>query len=795
MRISLLTHRYWPHVGGVEKYVHELAKALVGMGNVVNVVAGDTTGGLVQREDHDDVAIHRFPATRSKARCHLWFIRNHRLFTKADVVHISNTHMLEYFRRMIGRVVDKRRVFLTRHGMSCQCPVSSSERARARRSLKHVAGVVHDGVFIGKWLGVTATICPNQGLSPEADVRRVTPEPPADSAVYIGRFEPDTGARMYVDAVRELTRVRRIPFRLDMYGSGSLVPELRTTVQRERLPVVFHGSTPDAQDRIAAACFAFVDGRTVIQEAMARKRLVLAGYTDTRKRDYVCGERFSPFLVPVANATELVDRTIYFIEHPDERRRMTERAFDHACTLTWRRTAVAFMDMWQQRLPQTGWPVAKRTRTTHQGIGRKNVQRANVRSAVGIDCKTGLSQRDDRGPIRVLVDARMLMGRFSGVARYVTRLIDELGRLDGVRVVALCGRTVPEVLAGRDDVETLATNFDRSDRTAIRRLWWEETQLIRWIRESHADIFHATWNTGIPRRCPIPSVLTIHDLIPLHDPDTHFSSRSQFAAYRHALRSSVARASRTITVSDHVRSDLTDTLGMDGNRVVRVHNGVDMPPHRLDGPGSDHPPFVLHTGGPLPRKNVAAVFRAIAEYWFGYGESLEVRVTFLEAELCREARRAFQQMRLPKQVRFIGHVDDRTLSEQYVAARAVLVLSRDEGFGLPVLEAMAHGCPVIAASNASLPEIVGNAGVLVDPENGRSVADEVHRIITDHAWRDRLVRLGRMRAKRFGWDVCAQRVREVYDIALADASFSQHRQRRVRWGPSRSSRVKPTVPS
>ena len=369
MRITLLAHRYWPHVGGVEKYVHELAKALVGMGNVVNVVAGDTTGGLVPREDRDGVAIHRFPATRSKARCRLWFIRNHRLFTKADVVHISNTHMLEYFRRMIGLVVDKRRVFLTRHGMSYKCPVPSSERARARRSLNHVAGVVHDGAFIGKWLGVAATICPDQGLSPEADARRVAPEPPPDSAVYIGRCERDTGARMYVDAVRELTRERHIPFRLDMYGSGSLLPELRTMVQCEGLPVVFHGSTPDAQDHISTACFAYVDGRMVMQEAMARRRLVLAGYTDALKRDYVCGERFSPFLVPVSNATELVDRTIYFIEHAEERRRMTERAFDHACTLTWRRTAAAFMDMWQQRLPQTGWPAARRTQAERRGVG------------------------------------------------------------------------------------------------------------------------------------------------------------------------------------------------------------------------------------------------------------------------------------------------------------------------------------------------------------------------------------------------------------------------------------------
>ena len=359
MKILFFVHRYWPSPGGVEKYVHQLGRALLAMGHEVDVVAGATSEGLPEAETHEGIHIHRFPALRSPLRCRLWFVRRRSLFARADLIHVSNTHMLEYYHRMLGFMISRRKVFLTRHGMSYKYPVPASEKRRAIRSLRLAAGIVHDGRFIEKWLGVEPDICPDQGIFPQADDLTPVPEPPPESAAYIGRLEPDSGIRTYIDAVRILTRDLGRTFTLNVYGDGTLMAELRDEVAGDRLDVRFHGRTPEAQDRIVESCFAFIDGRMAMQEAMARRRLVLAAYVDPLKRDYVGTEPFSPYLVPVADGAELARRVVHYADNPRQRAEQVERAYQHARTLTWHRNAQAYLDFWRHGLaaprPTLAW--------------------------------------------------------------------------------------------------------------------------------------------------------------------------------------------------------------------------------------------------------------------------------------------------------------------------------------------------------------------------------------------------------------------------------------------------------
>ncbi|MCH7604164.1 MAG: hypothetical protein IIB54_15510, partial [Planctomycetes bacterium] len=113
-----------------------------------------------QAEVYESVPIHRFPQYRSPLRARWRILRHIDLLHRADVIHVSNTHMLEYFWRMVGCLVSRRKVFLTRHGMSYIHPVPAWEKRRAVRSLDLTAGVVHDGAFIEKWLGVEPDLCP-----------------------------------------------------------------------------------------------------------------------------------------------------------------------------------------------------------------------------------------------------------------------------------------------------------------------------------------------------------------------------------------------------------------------------------------------------------------------------------------------------------------------------------------------------------------------------------------------------------------------------------------------------------
>ncbi len=387
MRILFFVHRYWPSLGGVETYVHELGRALIKLGHEVDVVAGAHVHGLPPAESHEGISIHRFPAQRSPLRCRLWFWRRRGLFARADVINVSNTHMLEYYWRMIGLLVTRWNVFLTRHGMAFIHPVPESHKCRAFRAQKLAVGTAHDGRFIEKWLGVKPDACPDQGLSPPADELEPVPEPSPGSAVYIGRLEPYTGIRTYLDAVARLNRRRREPFELNIYGDGSLMPELRALVARDSLPVRLHGKTPDAQRHIADSCFAFLDGRMAVQEAMARRRLVFAAYGDPLRRDYVAGESFSPYLITVANGAELGDRVSHFIDHPDERSRMVARAFEHARSLSWDRTARAYVSLWEDRLTRPGvCPSLLKSARLAWAIGREARIEAGLQKVTAQTC-------------------------------------------------------------------------------------------------------------------------------------------------------------------------------------------------------------------------------------------------------------------------------------------------------------------------------------------------------------------------------------------------------------------------
>jgi len=375
--------------------------------------------------------------------------------------------------------------------------------------------------------------------------------------------------------------------------------------------------------------------------------------------------------------------------------------------------------------------------------------------------------------LRVLIDARMLVGRFSGVGRVVTRLVDELVKQDDLRVVALCGTEPFQPWIGRSDIEVIPTTFGRSDRTAARRLLWEEVKLPGIIRRAGVDLFHATWNSGIPARCPVPAVLTVHDLIPCHNPKDHFATLIQRACYRYAVRASARRAAGVTTVSEYVRRDVLSRLRLDPNRVVAIPNGVDRPRSPLtQGTAADRP-YVLYVGGHEPRKNLAAIFKAMQCYWERFDPSLELRLTGSVESLCSDAAPVLRRLPDDAPLRFLGTPADDELAGHYASARALLLLSHDEGFGLPVLEAMAHGCPVIAADKAALPEVVGDAGILVNPDDAQAVSAAIRRLFTSTNDRAELVRRGMVRARAFGWDVMADRIHQLYRTVLQESARSQ----------------------
>lgn len=369
--------------------------------------------------------------------------------------------------------------------------------------------------------------------------------------------------------------------------------------------------------------------------------------------------------------------------------------------------------------------------------------------------------------LRVLIDARMLLGRFSGVGRVVTRLVENLVCLPNVQVVALCGDEPYEPWIGRHDVEMLVSDFSRRDRSPVRRLIWEATRLRKWISKSHAGVFHATWNTGVPFRCPLPSVLTIHDVIPWGEPCFGLSARAAFGMYRYSLRASASRAQRLTAVSGFTAVEIARRIPIEPARIRIVYNGVEQPKTVVASQPVPQRPYVLYVGGHEPRKNLESVFGALAHCWSEYDPTMELHLTGTLDQLGSGARSAYDELGFKERIRFLGSPSDDELGREYRGAKALLMLSRAEGFGLPIVEAMSYGCPVIAARCGCLPEIVGEAGILVDPGDVTQIADCIYKIVSSPETTERLVEKGRLRAAQFSWRRAAESYLREYQLALS----------------------------
>jgi glycosyltransferase involved in cell wall biosynthesis len=376
--------------------------------------------------------------------------------------------------------------------------------------------------------------------------------------------------------------------------------------------------------------------------------------------------------------------------------------------------------------------------------------------------------------MRVLIDARMLVGRFSGVARVVTALVEELTRAPGVCVIALMGNQIFKPWRNRTDIELVAANFDRSMRSPLRRIAWEATVLRSVIAASRADIYHATWNHGVPFGCPIPAVLTIHDLIPWRRTVTRTADFIARALYRRAIRSSARRAAVVAAVSDFTRRQVIESLHIDPDRVVTTYNGLADSPPGLPHSDPAERPFVLYVGGHEPRKNIAAVLDGMRSYWDRFGPRVELRLTGSASDLAPAAARAYNRLLTDSPVRFLGRLDDDELAQQYASARALILLSTDEGFGLPVVEAMRFGCPVVAANRSALPEIVGDAGLLIDPDDPQAVAASIRRVILDSPLRADLIVRGFARAAFFSRERFGTATLQLYRRVLAANGVPGH---------------------
>ena len=340
--------------------------------------------------------------------------------------------------------------------------------------------------------------------------------------------------------------------------------------------------------------------------------------------------------------------------------------------------------------------------------------------------------------LTVALDAEHTRQSSAGIARYARSLARELTALGEVRVIELGGGDV--VPRG-----TLAKRL----LTARQDFAWYPWLARRAARERGADVYHSPLPRGPLTSGSPPFVVTVHDFVTIRYPETttRWSRLYSAVTFRRVLQA----ADRIIAPSQDTADDLNALAGVSTEKIRVVPNGVDemffsQPPAK---PATARP-YVLFVGTPEPRKNLA---RLVSAMTLLRSRGFQERLVIVGAGGWGAAIPASAD------VEMLGRVSDGDLHSSYAHASCLALPSLHEGFGLPALEAMAAGTPVVAANSGALPEVTGGAAVLVDPLDLTSIADGIAEAI---ATRDSLVARGRVRAREFSWKKTAALTAQVY---------------------------------
>jgi len=373
--------------------------------------------------------------------------------------------------------------------------------------------------------------------------------------------------------------------------------------------------------------------------------------------------------------------------------------------------------------------------------------------------------------VRIAIDARKLHD--FGIGTYVRNLTQQLARLDQQTEYVLLCREPDAGFA-----EKLGPNF----RTVIERARpysvSEQFRIPLALIQAHPDVFHAP-HYVLPPLVPCRSVVTIHDCIHLIFPQ-YLPSRFAHTYARASIWAAIRRAERILTVSEASKSDILRCFDVPSEKIVVTYNAIDdrflAEPSEADVERARAryqlaDPFILYVGNIKPHKNLERLIESFDHVRRQGFEQLRLVIIGDQITKLQGLRRAVHRHKLHKQVRFLGFVAPEVLTVLYRLARVFVFPSLYEGFGLPPLEAMASGTPVVTSNSSSLPEVVGDAAVLVDPYSSESIAEGIQLVLGDETLRRVMSEKGLARAREFSWEASVRRIRDVYaEVAAGGGS-------------------------
>ncbi|XUU61829.1 glycosyltransferase family 4 protein [Erythrobacter sp. HA6-11] len=294
------------------------------------------------------------------------------------------------------------------------------------------------------------------------------------------------------------------------------------------------------------------------------------------------------------------------------------------------------------------------------------------------------------------------------------------------------------------------------------------------VRLDGVDLFHSPCNT-LPARLPFRTVTTVHDLMWLKQPDLcnpRIWGRAERIYYQNGINRALRHSNAIIAVSETTRQDIIEYDEVAGSKTTAILSGVSdsfrreqVDLEKLKALGVEPDKYVLTVGQNAPYKNHEFAIRGFAA---AFSDLSHMKLVLLQRQGPRNGAlwRLCAELKIEHRVRFVEPLDDELLLQLYNGALALLHPSICEGFGMPLAEAMACGCPVITSDRSAMPEVTGGAALLVDPLNDDAIAQALRRLATDADLRAELRAKGLERAAQLSWRKCAEQHLEVYRRVL-----------------------------
>lgn len=374
--------------------------------------------------------------------------------------------------------------------------------------------------------------------------------------------------------------------------------------------------------------------------------------------------------------------------------------------------------------------------------------------------------------MKIALSTSVIQRGKTGVAQYVLALTRALLPYTDVvkfHILALA-QDIPLFDFARGRMEIIPV--DEGWRPPVRNIWWHQQVLPRWLDDQQIDVLHVPSYRRMVCSAHCNLISTIHDLAPFHVKKKYDLARMLYG--RIVVKLLARRQNGIIAVSTSTARDVERFFGVPVQKQNVILNGIDHSRFNLGDPVAARAlvelrwqilePFFLYVSRlEHPAKNHTRLIESFNQFKSSTNSPWQLVLAGSDWHGAEHIHAAARQSPYSKDIRFLGFVEDSVLPDLYRAASAMVYPSLFEGFGLPPIEAMACGCPVISSNRGSLSEVVGSAARIINPDDTKDMAEALQDIATHREKREGLTQAGLLNARRFNWDENARRVMEVYE--------------------------------